>query len=66
MPYLIDAYIQAEGSKVISVFDNISLVQLIVENGEDAVKQLPKGIQNNEQAIAETIENNIRKVILHK
>ena len=64
MRYLIDAYIQAEESKVISAFDNISLVQLIVENGEDAIKQLPKGIQNNEQAVAETIENNIRKVII--
>ncbi len=35
-----------------------------MERGEDAIKELPSGIRESEQAIAETIENNIRKVII--
>ena len=50
--------------KKISAFDDLSLIQLIVERGEDAIKELPSGIRESEQAIAETIENNIRKVII--
>ncbi len=64
MRHLIDSYIRAEESQKISAFDDLSLIQLIVERGEDAIKELPEGIRNNEEAIAETIENNIRKVII--
>src|SRR5258705_3013299 len=35
--------------------NDLSLIQLIVERGADAVKTLPKGIRQNEQAVAETI-----------
>jgi type I restriction enzyme R subunit len=35
MRHLIDTYINAEESKVISAFDDMSLVELIVERGED-------------------------------
>lgn len=64
MRHLIDSYIRAEESQKISAFDNLSLIQLIVERGEDALKELPEGIRNNEVAAAETIENNLRKVII--
>ena len=64
MRHLIDSYIRAEESQKISAFDDLSLIQLIVERGEDAIKELPEGIRNNEEAVAETIENNIRKVII--
>jgi type I restriction enzyme R subunit len=63
MRHLIDTYINAEESKVISAFDDMSLVELIVERGEEAVKALPTNIRKNRQAVAETIENNLRKVI---
>jgi type I restriction enzyme R subunit len=63
MRHLIDTYISAEESKVISAFDDMSLVELIVERGEGAIDKLPNGIRRNRQAVAETIENNIRKVI---
>ncbi len=66
MRHLIDSYIQAEESQKISAFDDLSLIQLIVERGEDAIKELPKGIRNNEDAVAETIENNIRSVVIEK
>jgi len=64
MRHLIDTYIRAEDSEVISAFDDMSLVQLVVERGPDAVKSLPKGIRENEGAVAETIENNVRKIII--
>jgi type I restriction enzyme R subunit len=64
MRHLIDTYIQAEESEKISAFDDLSLIQLIVERGADAVKALPEGIQKNKEAVAEAIENNVRKLII--
>jgi len=64
MRHLIDAYIRAEESEKVSAFDNLSLIQLIVERGADAVKALPEGIQKNEEAVAEAIENNVRRLII--
>ncbi len=64
MRHLIDTYIRAEDSKQISAFDDMSLIELIVERGSDAVHELPKGIAENRDAVAETIENNLRKVII--
>jgi len=64
MRHLLDTYIRAEESEKISAFDDMSLVQLIVERGEDAVNELPKGIREDQGAVAETIENNFRKLII--
>lgn len=64
MRHLIDTYISAEESEKISAFDDLSLIQLIVERGTDAVKELPRGIRENKEAVAETIENNLRRVII--
>ena len=66
MRHLIDTYIRAEESKKLSAFDDITLVQLIVERGVDGLKDLPQGITNNKAAMAETIENNLRKVIVEE
>jgi type I restriction enzyme R subunit len=64
MRHLIDTYIRAEESETVSAFDDMSLVQLIVERGADAVKALPEGIRKNKEAMAEAIENNVRKLII--
>ena len=64
MRHLIDTYIRAEESEVISAFDDVSLIQLIVERGTDAVNALPQGIRQSKEAVAETIENNVRKLII--
>ena len=64
MRHLIDAYIRAEESEKVSAFDDLSLIQLIVERGADALKALPEGIKKNKAAVAETIENNVRKLII--
>ena len=64
MRHLIDTYIGAEESKTISAFDDMTLIDLIVERGADAVNALPKAITRNKDAMAETIENNIRRLII--
>ena len=64
MRHLLDTYIRAEESEKLSAFDDLTLVQLIVERGEDAVNSLPEGIRKNRGAMAETIENNVRRLII--
>ncbi len=65
MRHLLDAYIQAGDSKKVLAFeDGVSLVQLIIERGLDVLKDLPEGISNSQTAMAETIENNLRRVII--
>jgi type I restriction enzyme R subunit len=66
MRHLIDAYIGAEESRVLSKFDDLSLVELLVTKGKDAVKDLPKKIQDDKDAMAETIENNLRRAIIEE
>jgi type I restriction enzyme R subunit len=66
MRHLIDTYIRAEDSEKISAFDDMSLIQLIVERGPDAADAKLKGILKNEEAVAETIENNVRKLIINE
>lgn len=63
MRYLIDSYIGAEESQILSAFDDLSLVELIVRRGEDAIEEMPESIRTNKEAMAETIENNLRRVI---
>lgn len=66
MRHLIDSYIGAEESEIISNFDDMTLIQLIVERGANAVDALPKSIKKNPKAVAETIENNLRKLIIEQ
>lgn len=66
MRHLIDNYISAEDSKKISAFDNMSLVELLVRDGAGAIDTLPEDIKKSEEAMAETIENNLRKVIIEE
>ena len=64
MRHLIDTYIQAEESEKLSTLDDKSLIHLLAEKGADALAHLPGGIQKSQHAIAETIENNLRRMIL--
>lgn len=64
MRHLLDTYIRAEESEKLSAFDDMTLVQLIVQRGEGAVESLPKGLREDRDAMAETIENNVRRLII--
>jgi len=64
MRRLLDTYISADPSQVISDFGDSGLIKLIVELGAGAIDKLPEGIKSDPEAVAETITNNIRKVIV--
>ena len=64
MRHLLDTYIQAKPSEVLSDFDNATLIDLIVKLGPSALDRLPAGIKKDPEAVAETITNNMRKVII--
>jgi type I restriction enzyme R subunit len=66
MRHLIDTYIRAEDSEKISAFDDLSLIQLVVERGPEVVDALPEGIRKDREAVAETIENNVRRLIINE
>ena len=61
MRHLIDTYINAEESKVISSFDDMSLVELIVERGESAIDYLPSDIRKNRKALLKQLKTTFGK-----
>ncbi|MGQ9349423.1 type I restriction endonuclease subunit R [Mycolicibacterium gilvum] len=64
MRFLLDTYIQAGASEVVSDFEDTGLIDLIVKLGAGAIDKLPAGIKNDPEAVAATITNNMRKVII--
>jgi type I restriction enzyme, R subunit len=64
MRRLLDTYISADQSEIISNFGDAGLVELIVDLGAGAIDKLPDGIRRDPEAVAETITNNIRKLII--
>ncbi|MFC1486935.1 type I restriction endonuclease subunit R [Thermoproteota archaeon] len=66
MRHLIDAYIDAEESRTVSAFGDLTLVDLIINNGVAAINSLPTNIRENKNSTAETIENNVRKLIIEE
>ncbi|MCX2841293.1 HsdR family type I site-specific deoxyribonuclease [Microbulbifer thermotolerans] len=64
MRHLLDMYIRADDSEVLMDFEDLGLLELIVEKGTDALKALPKGLSSKPEAMAEAIENNVRKTIV--
>lgn len=65
MRHLIDTYIEADEPRKISPFDGMGLVDLIVETGiGNAIASQLDGLKGNKEAIAETIENNVRRKII--
>jgi type I restriction enzyme R subunit len=65
MRHLIDTYIEADHPRKISPFDGMSLLELIVKTGiSEAITAQLGGLAGNRDAIAETIENNVRRRIL--
>jgi type I restriction enzyme, R subunit len=65
MRHLLDTYIEADEPRKISPFDNIGLLELIVKTGiANAIATQLGGLKGNKNAIAETIENNVRRKIV--
>ena len=64
MRFLLDTYIQADASETRRRLQGHWPVQLIAQMGDAALGKLPKGIRANPDAVAETIANNVRSVII--
>ena len=64
MRHLLDMYIRADDSKQLIDFEEQGLIELIVEKGLEATESLPEDLRNNQSAMAETIENNVRRTIV--
>lgn len=63
MRYLLDKYIRADDSEVLMDFEELGLIELVVQKGADVADSMPKSLREDEGAMAETIENNVRKTI---
>jgi type I restriction enzyme, R subunit len=65
MRHLIDTYIEAKEPRKISPFDDMSLLDIIATLGiRGGVETLPDSIKGRKDAVAETIENNVRAKII--
>lgn len=65
MRHLIDTYIEADEPRKISPFDDMPLLELIVKTGiANAINSRLGGLKGNKDAIAESIENNVRSKII--
>lgn len=65
MRHLIDTYIEADEPRKISPFDDIGLLDLIVKTGiAAAIAEKLGSMRGNKDAVAETIENNVRRTII--
>ncbi len=66
MRQLMDMYLDAKSSTKISDFENKSLVDLIVKLGDEVKETTEDKKRKRQEAVAETIENNVRKVIIEE
>ena len=66
MRHLIDTYLSADPSRVLTSFGGATLVELLVDNGISALKDMPASTPKEQEAVAETIENNVGKEIVER
>jgi type I restriction enzyme R subunit len=67
MRYILDTYIRADDSTVVSELGNMSLVELLLENTSTTpIEALVKDLPGSDNAKAEIIENNLQHEIVKK
>lgn len=66
MRYILDTYIRAEDSKVVSELGEMSLVELLLHGETTTPVDLIKGLPGTDEAKAETIDNNLQHEIVKK
>ncbi len=66
MRQLMDMYLDAKSSRKISDLDNKTLVELIVKLGAEVDETDEEQRKRKKESVAETIENNVRKVIIEE
>jgi type I restriction enzyme R subunit len=66
MRHLIDNYIKADETEVISHLDDISLIDLVLARGESVEDDLPRTLTGDRGNSAEAIANNVRRLIIEE
>ncbi len=66
MRFILDTYIRAEDTKIISELGNMSLVELLLQGKTTTPADLIKDLPGDDKAKAETIENNLHHEIVRK
>lgn len=66
MRYILDTYIRAEDTKIVSELGNMSLVELLLQGKTTTPVDLIKDLPGNDEAKAETIDNNLQHEIVKK
>ncbi|MEJ6076945.1 HsdR family type I site-specific deoxyribonuclease [Vibrio sp. 1-Bac 57] len=61
---LLDMYIRADDTEILMDFEELGLIDLVVNNNGEGLDSLPEGVKGDEEAMAEAIENNVRKTIV--
>lgn len=64
MRHLLDMYIRADDSELLMDFEELGLIDLVVNNNGKGLESLPESLKEDEDAMAEAIENNVRKTIV--
>lgn len=67
MRYILDTYIRAEDTTIVSELENMTLVELLLENTTTTpIEALVQGIPGDNNAKAEIIDNNLQHEIVKK
>lgn len=66
MRHLIDTYLSADPSRVLTSFEDATVLELLANKGTDAVKDIPASMPKEKEAVAEIIDNNIGKEIVER
>lgn len=64
MRQMLDLWVDADPSETLMDFEQLGLLELIIERGEGALDGLPADMRGNQEAMAEAIENNVRRTIV--
>ncbi|CAI2116173.1 Type-1 restriction enzyme R protein [Serratia quinivorans] len=64
MRQMLDLWVDADPSETLMDFEELGLLELIIERGEEALNGLPADMRGNQEAMAEAIENNVRRTIV--
>lgn len=66
MRYILDTYIRAEDTRVISELGNMSIVELLLQGKTTTPVDLVRNLPGNDEAKAEIIDNNLQHEIVKK
>lgn len=66
MRYILDTYIRAEDSKLVSELGNMSIVELLLQGKTTTPAELVHDLPGDDESKAETIDNNLKHEIIKK